>query len=68
MINAHGNPTALPAALVHGFQQGFFVASFFAIGASIVSLIVIKAHKPTSRDVAQESEVEAEAEAALPGV
>lgn len=63
-----GNPAAIPAAIVHGFHQGFIVASFFAVAASIVALVVLKPHKPTKTDLARENEVEAESLAALPGV
>jgi EmrB/QacA subfamily drug resistance transporter len=63
---AHGNPAALPEALVHGFQQGFRAAVVFAIGASIVALIVLKSGKP-SETLDQERENEAEALAAVPG-
>lgn len=67
MIAAHGNTAALPAALVHGFQRGFLVAAGFAIAASIVALVVVKAHKPSASDIANEPEAEAESLAAIPG-
>jgi EmrB/QacA subfamily drug resistance transporter len=68
MIAAQGNAAALPTALVHGFQKGFVVASLFAIAGSIVVMLVIKNHKPTKGDLAQEAETEAEALPAAPGV
>lgn len=68
MIQAKGSSSALPTALVHGFQRGFFAAAIFAIGASAVALIVLKAHKPTASDMADEAETEAESLAAIPGV
>lgn len=66
LANTHGAPD-LPAALVHGFQHGFMVASLFAVAAGIVAITVLKAHKPTKADMAQETETEAEALAAIPG-
>ena len=64
----HGDRAAVPAAMVHGFQRGFVVASLFAIAGSIVVALVIKTHKATAADVAQEAETEAEALPAAPGV
>ena len=66
MIAAHGNPAALPGALVNGFQQGFRAAVIFAIAASVVALIVLKSRKP-NETLGQEREGEAEALAAIPG-
>jgi EmrB/QacA subfamily drug resistance transporter len=66
IVAAHGNPAAITPALVHGFQQGFLAASGFAIAASLIALTVFKVHKPAPGD-APESEVEAEALAAIPG-
>ncbi len=68
MVDAHGNMAALPQAMVHGFQQGFLVAALFAVGASVVALVVIRYRKPTQADRAREPEVEAESLAAIPGV
>jgi len=68
MVAAHGSMAALPSALVHGFQRGFLVAAFFAVGASFISLVVLKIHKPTATNLEQELELEAEAAAAIPGV
>jgi len=65
---AHGNPAALPGALVDGFQQGFLVAVLFTIAASIVAAVVLKNHRATKADVDQEGETEAESLAAIPGV
>jgi EmrB/QacA subfamily drug resistance transporter len=62
-----GGTVALPEALVHGFQKGFLAASLFAVAAGIVALVVLKTHKPTKADLAQESETEAEALPAIPG-
>jgi EmrB/QacA subfamily drug resistance transporter len=67
MLAAAGNPLALQAATVHGFQRGFLAASVFAVGASVVALVVIKAQRPSKQDIDQESETEAEALAAIPG-
>ena len=64
---AHGNPAVVPTALVHGFQQGFLVASLFAVAASIVALVILKVHKPTAQEAAQGPETEAESLAAVPG-
>jgi EmrB/QacA subfamily drug resistance transporter len=66
-VAAHGNPGAIPTALVHGFQQGFATAALFALGASVVALLVVKSVKPTKQDTAQATETEAEALAAIPG-
>lgn len=69
MIAAGGNPAALTEALVHGFQQGFLVASLFAVAAGIVALVVLKTHKPTKKDLQHQIENEAEAiPPAVPGV
>lgn len=67
MIAAHGDPAALPQALVHGFQRGFLVASLFSVVAAIVALVVLKTHKATKKDLQQETETEAEALSAIPG-
>ena len=68
IAKAHGQASALPAAMVHGFQRGFVVAALFGIVASLIALAVLKAHKPSAADIAQEGEAESEALAALPGV
>lgn len=65
---AQGNPAAVTEALVHGFQQGFMVASLFAVAAGIVALVVLKTRKPSKTDLAREAENEAEALPAIPGV
>ncbi|HEU4984813.1 MAG TPA: DHA2 family efflux MFS transporter permease subunit, partial [Nitrososphaera sp.] len=57
----------IPSALVHGFHQGFEVAALFAVGASVVALLVLKSRKATKQDLAQEAETEAEALPAIPG-
>lgn len=68
MLKINGDPALIPNAMVHGFQQGFKAAAMFAVGASIVALVVLKVHKPTKRDLEQEAETEAEALPAIPGV
>lgn len=65
---AHGDPAALTTSLVDGFQHAFIVAALFAVAASVVALIVIKAQKLTKADLDQEIETEAEALPAIPGV
>lgn len=65
---AHGAPSAMLNATVHGFQRGFLTAVAFAIAASLVALFVLKVHKANKADLDQESETEAEAMAAIPGV
>jgi EmrB/QacA subfamily drug resistance transporter len=67
VLKTQGNPDLLPSALVHGFQQGFLAASVFAVGASVVALVVLKTHKANKQDLAQEIETEAEALPAIPG-
>jgi predicted MFS family arabinose efflux permease len=67
IIKTQGDPALMQGALVHGFQQGFLAASVFALGASIVALVVLKVHKANKNDLAQEAETEAEALAAIPG-
>lgn len=62
-----GDMSALIPATVHGFQRGFLAAAGFALAASVVALVVIKAHKPTKGEMRQEPENEAEALAAIPG-
>jgi EmrB/QacA subfamily drug resistance transporter len=65
---AHGNPAVMLDATVHGFQRGFMTGALFAVGASLVALVVLKVHKATKADIDQEAETEAEALAAIPGV
>jgi sugar phosphate permease len=67
MVAAHGNPAALPEAMVHGFQQGFLAAIGFALAASIVALVVLK-NRPASKDEGDRLESEAESMAAIPGI
>lgn len=62
-----GDAAAVIPATVHGFQSGFLAAAGFGIAASVVAIVVIKAHKPTKREMSQEPENEAEALAAIPG-
>ncbi len=64
---AGGNPAVASAALVHGFHHGFIAAALFAVAASLVAVTVLKVHKPSSADLANETEAEAEALAAIPG-
>ncbi|HSX29532.1 MAG TPA: MFS transporter [Candidatus Saccharimonadales bacterium] len=64
---AHGDPAAIPAAVVYGFHHGFLAAAIFAVVASLVALFVIQSKKPTAADLANETEVEAESLAAIPG-
>ena len=66
MVAAHGNPAALPEALVNGFQQGFRAAALFAVAAAVVALVVVKSRKP-SETLGQQLEDEAESLAAIPG-
>jgi len=68
MVDNHGNPALLTEGLVHGFRQGFVAAAFFAIAAALVALFVMKTHKPTKSDLANQAENDAEALAAVPGV
>ena len=68
MVAAHGAPSAMLTATVHGFQRGFLAAAFFAVAASLVALMVLKVHKANKSDLDQESETEAESLAAIPGV
>jgi EmrB/QacA subfamily drug resistance transporter len=65
---AQGAVSGLPHALVTGFHSGFLVAAGFAVVASGIALTVFKVHKPSAEEVAQETENEAEALAAIPGV
>jgi EmrB/QacA subfamily drug resistance transporter len=58
---------ALPTALVHGFQRGFAVAALFALGASLVALVVIKARRAQPVEVADALELEAEMIPAIAG-
>lgn len=62
------DPAVALTALVHGFQQGFLAASLFAVAAGIVALVVLKTHKPSKKDLQYETESEAEALPAIPGV
>jgi EmrB/QacA subfamily drug resistance transporter len=52
--NAHSSTglTAI-AARVHGFHSGYYTAAFFAIGASVIAIIVIKNIKPKNVDVSK---------------
>ncbi len=67
MAAAHGNPAALPEAMVHGFQQGFLAAIVFAVAASIVALVVLRNRK-VNNDEGDRLESEAESMAAIPGI
>ena len=67
MLTVHSAMDA-QAAIVHGFQRGFLAASLFAVGASVVALVVLKVHKANQSDIEQEAETEAESMAAIPGV
>lgn len=58
---------ATPAALVHGFQRGFATAALFAVAASVVATLVIKARKPSRVQAARDVELEAEIVPAIPG-
>lgn len=64
ILAAGGNPAAVPSALVHGFQRSFLAASLFAIAASIVAMVVIRA--PKRSQVALKKEPESEI-SAIPG-
>lgn len=63
-----GNPAAMPDALVYGFHHGFVAAAGFALVASLVALVVLKPYKATQKDIDRETETEAEAMPAIPGV
>jgi len=67
MAKINGDNSLIPQAMVAGFHQGFKAAAIFAIGASVVSLVILKVRKPSKADLAQEQETEAEALAAIPG-
>jgi len=58
---------AMPVALVHGFQRGFATAALFAVGASVVATLVIKARKPSRVQTVRAEELEAEAVPAIAG-
>lgn len=62
-----GDMSAVIPATVHGFQQGFIAAAGFAVAASVVAAVVIKARKPSKDEINNETENEAEALAAIPG-
>lgn len=68
LIAANGAASAVPAAMVHGFQRGFIAASLFAVAASVIAFVILKPHKPTKTDLQREAETEAEAMPAIPGV
>ncbi|HEX9153591.1 MAG TPA: MFS transporter [Candidatus Saccharimonadales bacterium] len=67
MIKIKGNPALMPNALVHGFHQGFKMAAVFAVGASVIAMVVLKNQKPGKPDAGQLAESEAESLAAIPG-
>ena len=58
---------AIPAALVHGFQRGFATAALFALAASLVAAVVIKARKPSRAEAERDLQLEAEMVPAIPG-
>ncbi|HEY2004339.1 MAG TPA: DHA2 family efflux MFS transporter permease subunit [Candidatus Saccharimonadia bacterium] len=58
---------AIPAAMVHGFQRGFATAALFAVGASLVAAVVIKARKPSRAQAERDLQMEAEVLPAIPG-
>jgi EmrB/QacA subfamily drug resistance transporter len=68
MTAAHGNPAAVPSALVGGFHDAFMVAVFMALGASVIAAVGLKFHKMTKSEIAHETETEAEAFPVAPGV
>ena len=68
LATAHGNPSAVPAALVYGFQRGYIVAVLFAVISSLVALTILKGRKPTAEEAASELEEDAESLAAIPGI
>ncbi|HEU4914368.1 MAG TPA: DHA2 family efflux MFS transporter permease subunit [Candidatus Saccharimonadales bacterium] len=68
MAKIHGDMSLVPNALVAGFHQGFKVAALFAVGASVIALVVLRSHKTTQKDLDHEAETEAESLAAIPGV
>jgi EmrB/QacA subfamily drug resistance transporter len=62
-----GDPRFMEEAIVAGFRHGFLAAAAFAIAGSLVAMFVIKLHKPSPADLAEQPEVEAEALSAIPG-
>lgn len=65
---AHGDPAALPSALVGGFHSAFTVAVFLTLGASVIALVGLKFHELTKEEIAHEMETEAEGFPVVPGV
>jgi len=63
-----GNPNMINESLVYGFHHGFIAAAGFGLAASLVALLVFKTHKASAADIADDTEDEAEALAAIPGV
>jgi EmrB/QacA subfamily drug resistance transporter len=67
LAKTQGDPALIPDAMVTGFHQGFKTAAIFAVGASVVALVVLKSRKTGQKDLNQEAETEAEALPAIPG-
>jgi len=67
IIARGGDPAFMQEAVVTGFRHGFLAAAAFAVAASMVALFVLKMRKPSDEELAEQSEVEAEALAAIPG-
>ncbi len=68
MAAARGAASAVPGAMVHGFQRGFVVGALFAVLSSAVALTVLKGRKPSAAEAAGELEEDVEATAAIPGI
>lgn len=65
---AQGNPSALNGAMVHGFQDAFFYAAFFAFSAAVIAAIGLKSRKLTDKEIDNEIVEEAETFPVVPGV
>lgn len=68
MAKIHGDMSLVPNVLLQGFHSGFKAAALFAVGASVIALVVLKVRQPSKEAVANEVENEAEAMPAIPGV
>jgi EmrB/QacA subfamily drug resistance transporter len=51
---AHGNPAALPGAMLSGFQAAFYVGVVLVLGAAVIALVGLKNHKPTEKELAED--------------
>lgn len=68
MVAAHGNPVAMPAALVDGFHSAFVIGAFLSVTAGVIAFVGLTNKKLSKEDLKHEIEHEAESFPVVPGV